>query len=120
MPESKARHTPMLYKLKIAWAIVSGLLMPGLLIGITVPTDATALVGSAAGFVVAAVIPFLTRLSVIARLCLVWAVISTGLLFDDPYRWPDGLFITLGLTLLMFVVLKRLFRMPSKQNTQRV
>ncbi|MGE8495996.1 MAG: hypothetical protein ACN6O6_00695 [Pseudomonas sp.] len=78
----------MLYKLKISWAIVSGLLIPGLLIGITFPTDATALVGSAAGFVVAAVIPFIKGLSVIARLCLVWTVVSTGLLFDDPNRWP--------------------------------
>lgn len=107
----------MLYRLKISWAIVSGLLIPALLIGITFPTDATALVGSAAGFVAAAAIPFINGLSVIARLCLACAVISTGLLFDDPYRWPNGLFITLGLTLLMFLVLKGLFRTPGKQST---
>ena len=60
----------------------------------------------AAGFVLAAGIPFIKGLSVIARLCLVFAVIGTTLIYGDPHRWHAGLFITLGAPLLAFFILK--------------
>jgi hypothetical protein len=85
--------------------------VPLFLIGITLSADGLPIAGAVAGFFVAAGIPFIRRLSVIARLCLVLAVVGTGLIYGDPHRWPDGLFIILGLPLLMFFILRGIARM---------
>lgn len=100
-------NTPrLLSRLKISWAIFSGLLVPLLLICGPLVSGDTPFFEVAVGFLLAAGIPFIRRLSVIARLCLVFAVLGTTLIYGDPHRWPDGLFITLSLPLLAYFILK--------------
>jgi len=105
-------NTPrLLSRLKISWAIFSGLLVPLFFICGPLATGDKPFIEVAVGFLLAAAIPFIRRLSVIARLCLVLAIVGTGLIYGDPHRWPDGLFIILGLPLLVFFILRGIARM---------
>jgi hypothetical protein len=106
----------LLSRLRISWGIFSGLLVPFFFICGPLATEDSPFFEVAVGFLLAAGIPFIRRLSVIARLCLVFAVIGTTLIYGDPYRWPGGLFITLGLPLLAFFILKGATRLIRRLN----
>jgi hypothetical protein len=106
----------LLLRLKITWAIFSGLFVPLLLVCGPLATGDTPFIETAVGFVLAAAIPFSKRLSVSARLCLVLAVVSTSLIYGDPHRWPKALPITLGLPLLAFFILKGVARLLRRLN----
>ena len=101
-------------RLKVLWAIVSGVVVPLILTVGPVVYGGKSFIGTAIFFVVAAGLPFINQISVITRLCLVMAGIGTSLIYDDPYRWPEGLLLTLGVPLTMYFVLRGTVRLVCR------
>ncbi|MGP0170622.1 hypothetical protein ACSVIJ_01950 [Pseudomonas sp. NCHU5208] len=92
--------------LKVFWAVLSGLAMPVILTVVPVMTGSVPFFVAAGCFSLAGCIPFIKQLSIIARFCLILAVVGAGLIHGDPHRWPDGLLLTLGVPLILYFMLR--------------
>lgn len=99
---------------KAFWFILSGLVMPIILTVVPVVTGDAPFFVVASCFLLAGCIPFIKLLSTISRLCLIIAVIGSGMIYDDLHRWPDGLLLTLGLPLILYFILRGSLRLLQK------
>ncbi|VXD04069.1 membrane hypothetical protein [Pseudomonas sp. 8Z] len=88
--------------------------MPVILTVIPIVTGDAPFFVVAGCFLLAGCIPFIMQLSTILRLCLIIAVISSGMIYDDPHRWPDGLLLMLGLPLILYFILRGSLRLLQK------